>query len=543
MTRRKATNANTQPGSLITVGLDIGYGVVKALTDEEAIVFPSVMGHARELKFGQDTIHDKYPGDQMTDDHGSWFVGDLALSQVPTGELLRLRGRTANEKTMGNAFRLRLAKVAIGKLMRGIWNREAVHLRISTGLPVDHMPDAAEFKTALLGQHLVQTDCAELIANVIEVMVMPQPLGTVYANLLTENGDINAHHTFMRTGVVDVGTFTVDIALDEDGEFKDAESGSVESGVYTAQERIAALLERDHRQKMPYKIVEQVLRTGVFRASGEPVDYSEEVEEALAPLRSATLNLISEKWKRGATIANMLHGLFAAVGGDPDYAKSVASLMRLPDTVNTKPERGGVVAAITEFHPGRRYPLATFEWLAVKPSGSNGKMQAAPSGNGNAPLPPITLDYLASGASNGNRNRALFDAACQFRDAGYSQAEAEAQLVLRPPQRSAQQTIISPCSAACQVNRRKHAWLGLHGLPPDRGIVSGRSTLQNRLQVHNRPGRVRDMHQHNRCQVRSPANNRRSRPRSCLDQYRFARVHSDPPGNQHQWLMPACNWK
>jgi plasmid segregation protein ParM len=76
----------------------------------------------------------------------------------------------------------------------------------------------------------------------------------------------------------------------------------VESGVYTAQERIAAALERDYRQKMPYKIVEQVLRTGMFRASGEPVDYSEEVEEALAPLRSATLNLMSEKWQRGMTV-------------------------------------------------------------------------------------------------------------------------------------------------------------------------------------------------------------------------------------------------
>jgi plasmid segregation protein ParM len=72
--------------------------------------------------------------------------------------------------------------------------------------------------------------------------------------------------------------------------------------VYTAQERIAAALERDYRQKMPYKIVEQVLRTGVFRASGEPVDYSAEVEEALAPLRSATLNLMSEKWQRGMTV-------------------------------------------------------------------------------------------------------------------------------------------------------------------------------------------------------------------------------------------------
>jgi hypothetical protein len=290
------------PDSTITIGLDIGYGVVKAITNQQSVIFPAVMGHARELKFGHETMHTKYPGDQITDDQGMWFVGDLALSQIPQGELLRLRGRTANERTMGNAFRLRLAKAAISKLLQGVWDGDPVHIRISTGLPVDHMPDAAELKSTLMGQHMIKTDCAELVANITDVMVMPQPYGTVYLNLLTENGEINDHHIYMRTGVVDVGTYTVDIALDEDGEFKDAESGSVESGVFTAQERIATLLERDHRQKIPYSIIERVMRTGTFMANGKAIDYSAEVEDALSPLRSSTLSLISEKWKRGATV-------------------------------------------------------------------------------------------------------------------------------------------------------------------------------------------------------------------------------------------------
>jgi hypothetical protein len=90
-----------------------------------------------------------------------------------------------------------------------------------------------------------------------------------------------------------------------------------------------------------------------------------------------------------------------------------------------------VVAVITEFDPDRRFPLAAFEWLAVKPGGTNGKLLLIPSGNGHAPLPQVTLNYLSQGAANGNRNHALFEAACQFRDAGYSQTEAEAQLIPR----------------------------------------------------------------------------------------------------------------
>jgi hypothetical protein len=43
------------------------------------------------------------------------------------------------------------------------------------------MRDAAELKEALLGQHLIQTDACEVIANVTEVMVMPQPYGSACA--------------------------------------------------------------------------------------------------------------------------------------------------------------------------------------------------------------------------------------------------------------------------------------------------------------------------------------------------------------------------
>ncbi|MEO1643994.1 MAG: hypothetical protein AAFR67_02325, partial [Chloroflexota bacterium] len=65
---------------------------------------------------------------------------------------------------------------------------------------------------------------------------------------------------------------------------------------------IAAMLERDYREKIPFGMIEQVLKTGYFTASGKTIDYRAEVEEALQPLRSATLNLMSEKWQRGTTV-------------------------------------------------------------------------------------------------------------------------------------------------------------------------------------------------------------------------------------------------
>ncbi len=298
----KRNTSRIAPDSILTLALDIGYGVVKAVTDGQTLRFPSVMGHARDIKFQSDEIARRHPGDQLFDDQGGWFVGDLALTHTPPGELLRLRGRTANEEEIGNAFRLRLAKVALGKLLAGNTSRDAIHVRIATGLPTDHLRDTASLKQTLLGQHRVCTDTADFIANIVDVMVMPQPYGTIYAHTLTERGEINRQHQYRRTGVVDVGTYTVDLALDDEGEYVDSESGSVESGVYTAHERIEELLERNYREKIPFKFVEETLRSGIFYANGQAVDYRSEVQDALMPLRSATMGLLSQKWQRGTTV-------------------------------------------------------------------------------------------------------------------------------------------------------------------------------------------------------------------------------------------------
>jgi hypothetical protein len=47
------------------------------------------------------------------------------------------------------------------------------------------------------------------------------------------------------------------------------------------------------------------------------------------------------------------------------------------------------------------------------------------------PLPPRTMQYIANGANEGQRNAELLAAACQCRDAGMSESEAERTLAPR----------------------------------------------------------------------------------------------------------------
>ncbi|MCB9453322.1 MAG: DUF927 domain-containing protein [Anaerolineaceae bacterium] len=133
-------------------------------------------------------------------------------------------------------------------------------------------------------------------------------------------------------------------------------------------------------------------------------------------------------------IARLLHGLFSALDGDPGYVKSVASVMRLPGSANTKPGRNHAPVEIVEWQPERRYPLRDFDWLDVTPPKPEriGKLEIITlNGNGHHPLPPRTEAYLTSGAPLEQRNKELFAAACQLRDAGYSQRDAEGELVAR----------------------------------------------------------------------------------------------------------------
>jgi plasmid segregation protein ParM len=310
-----------QPTGVLNVGMDIGYGVLKAITPDQVIAFPSVMGAGHDFSFKADEITQRYPGMQLHDAGAHLFVGDLALSQLRPHQQRRLLGRTANETEIGMEFRRRLMLVAIGRIAASmnVSSGDVLHVRLATGLPVDHMADAQTLKEALIGQHVLETDQVSVVVNVTEVMCMPQPYGAIYSKWLTEAGAINACYTWNRTAVIDIGTYTIDAAVDDDGEFVPRESASIEGGLWTAQETISQLIEADQREKPGYRMVEQVLRTGRVTIKGKTVDLSREVAAAIQPIEETVLNLCAGLWKGGMN----QDVIWAAGGGAPFVFRAI----------------------------------------------------------------------------------------------------------------------------------------------------------------------------------------------------------------------------
>lgn len=131
-------------------------------------------------------------------------------------------------------------------------------------------------------------------------------------------------------------------------------------------------------------------------------------------------------------VEGILRGLAHRLGGDPTVT-DVARIMRLPGFLNVKDPDHPVPCQLLELHEDRRFDLAAFDGhaptqpVAVAAETPERHTHAAPAGAGR--LPTWTLDFLARGAIQGERNNAAFASACQLRDAGYPEAEALAMVL------------------------------------------------------------------------------------------------------------------
>lgn len=123
--------------------------------------------------------------------------------------------------------------------------------------------------------------------------------------------------------------------------------------------------------------------------------------------------------KAALDLEAIMKGLASALGGDSSVA-DVARIMRLPGFLNTKDPANPVPCEIVSLAADRRFTLEQFAAYKLE--------TAAPAVQGTRPdrpvLPRRALDFLAQGATAGDRNDTAFYTACQLRDAGYSQAEA-----------------------------------------------------------------------------------------------------------------------
>lgn len=289
----------------LVAGIDVGYNTTKAFAwGLDAVKFKTIYGYGRDLGHEVEKISKQHPGEQITLDNTQWFVGQLAARHLQVNEHLLLRGRE-------NVHDIRVLMIiaSIGKLLKGLYSNKVIRVQLTIGLPVTHMKDAAKLKELLIGRHLIDTDAAKFPVEIEAVAVMPQPDAVINAYSLLPNGEENPAYTFYKVGVADNGGYTIDTATEEDGTFIRAGSGTKESGLYLAYDRVGELYQSTFNEQPSERQIEKILLArGKFNAYGtQEFDWSREVERELKPCRDATIELCRESFKSGAELEIIFH--------------------------------------------------------------------------------------------------------------------------------------------------------------------------------------------------------------------------------------------
>lgn len=298
LTNNNAAQVQSEPE---VISIDFGYGYTKATRGDKTIIFPSVLARAHDIRYQKDDISAKHPGFWITDDQEEWFVGELALQQAKPAHQKQLQGRDGNTDE-NTQFRVRLMLSSLAQLFPDYKNGGRIRIILATGLPVDHLGDAPALEAALKVQRPVDANNTGFELEVVETIIMPQPYGTMYAQMIDSAGEMDARLGVSRSAVVDIGRFTIDAILDEDGDYIDAESGSEEAGIFIVQEALAAKYEAKYGTKATRQQLDELLRSGKLNISGEVEDFSDWVAAALKPVVDATLSLMGRLWDKGLDI-------------------------------------------------------------------------------------------------------------------------------------------------------------------------------------------------------------------------------------------------
>jgi plasmid segregation protein ParM len=251
------------------VGVDIGYGYTKAVGEATQVVFPSIVGKAERIRYENDVHHQlgshAEPGIALVTEEGDRFVGELALLQSRVQWTLLDRSRVEDPSA-------RLLFLAALSELAGE-DKAAQPYRVVTGLPVKWYDDRAKVIEQLQGKHIVKRVNGHKFVqrfSVADVLVVPQPFGSLFSAILGADGQITDQGMARgRLGVIDIGTFTTDYVLVDSLRYVERGSGSISTGMSKGYELVGRSLLDSFGLDLRMHEVDRVVREGEVTLFGE----------------------------------------------------------------------------------------------------------------------------------------------------------------------------------------------------------------------------------------------------------------------------------
>lgn len=279
------------------VGLDAGYSHTKAICGNRRVIFPSVCGNVEEGRF---SLNDREAAPIILDEgYTQWVIGDEAVKQS------RLVSRREDRDWIVSTEYARLWWAAFSEITAA----NKVNLKVVTGLPVTYFLDRDALRKRFLGGHRIKRDGrGSQLFVVVDLVVMPQPFGSLLAACLDDRGQIaNAELAESRVGIIDVGGKTTGfLSVEALAEIR-RETHSIDVGCWEPLRLIGEAIDRgwpglalrDHE-------VVQAVQAGRVRHYGQDHDITAVISEAIEPLAAEVVATATQRWNGGARLDRIL---------------------------------------------------------------------------------------------------------------------------------------------------------------------------------------------------------------------------------------------
>ena len=293
------------------LSVDIGYGYTKGIAPEGIrFSYPSVVGAAEEINFTTDLVKG---GEEWPIKYNNWrfFYGQQAVLQSRIQSAIFDRSRVRD-----HTFKL-LFVAALVELSRRA--PDVRRLNVVTGLPVDFFADRSEVVRSFEGTYRI-TAGRTIELTVESVFVAPQPFGSLFRELLDENGKItSAEIEHGRVGVIDIGSYTTDFIVSDELRYVQRLSGSALIGWSKVVAQVQqALGDRYMLELMPHE-VDRAIQQGEVRVRGQPMPIDSLVEPAVNDVRAAIIARARDLWGSAANLDLIL----VTGGGGPRLYESL----------------------------------------------------------------------------------------------------------------------------------------------------------------------------------------------------------------------------
>ncbi len=272
------------------LGIDIGYSAVKACSAPGSVVeFPSVVGTPDTARFSMDAGAD----DLISVGGHDALVGYDAV----------LQSRMLQRREDRYWYSTREYTMLYYKALASSVSEDDLY--VVSGLPVAYYDDRKHLHDMLIGRHEFTTQ-GTYVRNyrVVKCTVIPQPFGTVLAQVLNWEGNIqNAELAQGAVGVIDCGGKTTNLLHCVKMSEIARATGSVNAGAWDAVRAMRTLLEvkfpkleiRDHD-------IVQAMVQGFVKLYGVQEDIKEMVDAVITPLADQIIAQATQLWGSGADL-------------------------------------------------------------------------------------------------------------------------------------------------------------------------------------------------------------------------------------------------